>query len=946
MVANHGSVITARVCAPLILRAFIALLLIAPLGGCLSGDTRAPERNGSPALVAARGSTPARRIGSVGGSSAAAARAALVEAERVAAAVPGLAEELAAGERGFAQREAAVRSPGVEQSHLHARLPNDASGDVVLAQGGAEAYTMRWTLDGAEAATLELDAGREIYRDVFAGTDEIWTGDDRTAEVFVVLRGESAPTSYRWSVKLSEGLAGGEPEPAGGIAFRDKSGQKRLRVGAAYALDATGVRREAQLGWGEGALTLSVDPEGLVFPVLVDPSVEVEWQLAMAAGNPPARYGHAPAYDIARGETVLFGGNGVDPGGTWTYSSFGSDCTANAQCGTGYCVDGVCCNTACGGGDPNDCLVCSAALGASTDGICSPRTDGTTCNDRNASPAGDICTSGVCGVPRSVTLASLAPSQSAKDSGSCANPSSVDGAACDDGSVCTLTDTCQSGLCTGSDPLPCSSPGPCQEAPTCNATIGCVFAPKPAGTLCSVATCRNGQAKPVGLCDGASTACPLTAPVECGSYTCKNDACSTTCGSSAGCASNAYCAQGTCLAKQPQGVTCSSTANCLAGSCVDGVCCDTTCTGQCEACDVSGHEGTCLPTTGAPHGGRTACSTDSSSCGGVCDGTVRDSCTYPTTSCRDASCDATSNVANLAANCNGQGTCPGLQTVFCTPSLCGATACNGDCTLDTDCADGTFCAAGVCTSKLATGTTCGADSQCLNGVCQDGVCCETACDGQCQACNEPNQAGTCVTVAGASRAGRAACAGTGDCQGSCDGSDPTSCTLPDTSTTCATGTCTSGTATAASTCDGAGTCQAGMETNCGAYTCGTNACKTSCTVVEDCATGHACVGGACAVEQDAGAEAGEDAANDAGDEASAEAGGDAAADATAEASVDAGAENDTLEAGDVPAAATPASDSGCGCRLAGTTPFSERVPALALVALAGAVIVRRRNRSL
>ncbi len=248
------------------------------------------------------------------------------------------------------------------------------------------------------------------------------------------------------------------------------------------------------------------------------------------------------------------------------------------------------------------------------------------------------------------------------------------------------------------------------------------------------------------------------------------------------------------------------------------------------------------------------------------------------------------------------------------------------------------------------GGGCTANTECDTGLCVDGVCCETACDGQCQACNEPNQAGTCVTVAGTPRSGRPACAGTGDCQGTCDGTTATSCSMPDTSKTCAAGSCASGTATAASTCDGAGTCQAGMETNCGAYTCGTDTCKTTCTVVGDCATGYGCVGGACVVEQDGGAEAGEeageDAADDAAPDATAEASVEAGPDATAEASVDAGAENDTLEAGDVPAAATPASDSGCGCRLAGTTPLSGRVPAFALLALAGAIIVRRRNRSL
>ena len=758
---------------------------------------------------------------------------------------------------------------------------------------------------------------------------------------------------------------------------------KTSSTGAAYEFDRSGT------AWTQGAkLTANDGVAGDNFGWSVSLSADTALVGAYFKGS---MTGAAYVFGLARSQ--------------------GDSCTLGSECSSGFCADGVCCNTACAAGvcdacsvatgaatngtcslftgttcnDANPCtqtdtcqtgvctgaspVTCSASDQCHTAGICSVATgvcsnpskaDGTGCNDANANTTGDVCTAGTCaGVDHCVGVTCSALDQchtagSCTDhaTGACSNPAKANGAGCDDGTICTQTDTCQSGTCTGASPLPCSDPGACQETATCDAILGCVYATKTAGTVCRAAGCVSGQAQPAGLCDGTSAGCPGTTPVDCGSYTCESGACSATC---AGCIADAYCDQGTCLPKHPQGGTCSTTANCLAGSCVDGRCCGSTCTGQCEACDVGGHEGTCWPTTGAPHGSRTACSTDSSSCGGACDGTLRTNCTYPITSCREASCEGSSNVATLGANCDGQGSCPALQTLSCAPKLCGTTACNGDCTLDTDCTDGHFCAAGVCTAKIPAGTSCGADTQCLSGVCVDGVCCETACDGQCQACNEPNQAGTCMTVAGAPRSGRAACAGTGDCQGICDGATATTCAMPDTSKTCAVGSCAAGTATAASACDGAGTCQAGMETSCGAYTCGADACKTTCTVVEDCASGYDCVGGACVVGQDAGAEAGEDAANeasadveidqatDAAAEATAEAGVDATTDAIAEASVDAGAENDTYEAGDFPSAAL---DSGCGCRVAGTTPFSGRVPAFALLALAGAAIVRRRRSSL
>ncbi|MDX2010223.1 MAG: hypothetical protein SFW67_08540 [Myxococcaceae bacterium] len=47
----------------------------------------------------------------------------------------------------------------------------------------------------------------------------------------------------------------------------------------------------------------------------------------------------------------------------------GQPCTTAAQCPSGLCVDGVCCDSECGGG-ADDCLACSAALGAVASGTC------------------------------------------------------------------------------------------------------------------------------------------------------------------------------------------------------------------------------------------------------------------------------------------------------------------------------------------------------------------------------------------------------------------------------------------------------------------------------------------------------------------------------------------------------------------------------------------------
>jgi hypothetical protein len=179
--------------------------------------------------------------------------------------------------------------------------------------------------------------------------------------------------------------------------------------------------------------------------------------------------------------------------------------------------------------------------------------------------------------------------------------------------------------------------------------------------------------------------------------------------------------------------------------------------------------------------------------------------------------------------------------------------------MDADCAPGAFCAAGLCTPLLARGTACSRDGQCADGFCVDGVCCPSACAGQCQACGESGSEGTCVTVEGAPRGGRNACAGTLSCQGRCDGANAEACAFPGQDTSCQAGTCSEGVATAASQCDGAGSCQAGSETGCGAYACGETACLTDCSKPADCADGFTCVASACAPSPDAGV-AGPDAA--------------------------------------------------------------------------------------
>ncbi|HTQ06929.1 MAG TPA: SBBP repeat-containing protein [Polyangiaceae bacterium] len=80
----------------------------------------------------------------------------------------------------------------------------------------------------------------------------------------------------------------------------------------------------------------------------------------------------------------------------------------------------------------------------------------------------------------------------------------ADGAACDDGNACTRQDTCQSGVCVGSQPVVCAATDACHLAGTCDETAGtCGGGLAPAGTQCGPGLVCDGQ----GTCGSATRSC-------------------------------------------------------------------------------------------------------------------------------------------------------------------------------------------------------------------------------------------------------------------------------------------------------------------------------------------------------------------------------------------------------------------------------------------------------
>jgi hypothetical protein len=173
-----------------------------------------------------------------------------------------------------------------------------------------------------------------------------------------------------------------------------------------------------------------------------------------------------------------------------------------------------------------------------TGGVCrhEPVANGTTCNDGNACTQTDTCQTGVCTGANPIACA--APDQCKEQgvcntaTGACSYASKPNSTPCNDGNACTQTDTCQTGVCTGASPVACAAPDQCKEQGVCNTATGaCSYASKPNSTPCNDGNaCTQTDTCQTGVCTGASpVAC--AAPDACqeqgicnpGTGTCTND---------------------------------------------------------------------------------------------------------------------------------------------------------------------------------------------------------------------------------------------------------------------------------------------------------------------------------------------------------------------------------------------------------------------------------------
>jgi hypothetical protein len=264
-------------------------------------------------------------------------------------------------------------------------------------------------------------------------------------------------------------------------------------------------------------------------------------------------------------------------------SGLGAKCTTAATCGSGFCTDNVCCESAC-----ND--TCASCALKDTTGLCVGY-------PANTDPEGE-CT----GFSMTTGTGGGGGKGGAGGTGGAAKTDAavsgaIDGGGADaesinppDGGIVVMPNNC-GGLCNGQKQCAFASPGTSCGTPFCNTRKDLANLTCDGNGTCdiSLSDCTNGYA------------CDLAA---------KPGLCRTTCTASTDCLVGYYCNGDNemCQPTKSDSLTCATDAECNSGHCASGVCCNTACDAP-NSCNKAGSAGKCQCSSTMNCGAGVACQT-------------------------------------------------------------------------------------------------------------------------------------------------------------------------------------------------------------------------------------------------------------------------------------------------------------------------------------------------
>ena len=473
----------------------------------------------------------------------------------------------------------------------------------------------------------------------------------------------------------------------------------------------------------------------------------------------------------------------------------GTPCGTASRCRSGFCVDGVCCDSACGG----QCQACNAA------GSCTPVT-GAPHGARPACGGSGACagscngvTSNACTFPGTATTCAaphcdgslFTPAAGCNGMGACGTPGATmcapyrcAGAAC--GTTCTSDADCTAGNF-------CDPTGHC--VPTTPPGSGCTANNQCASGFCVDGFCCGSAC--AGSCEACDvpgmqgTCVPVTGAPHGARTACVGGTgpCAGTCGGTlrASCVypdNTTACRAASCsMGVATEAATCNGAGLCpdpVTHMCMPFLCasaaCATGCTTSADCAEGSYCDGTsCMPRRppGAGCGINDECATgfcaDGVCCNQACNGQC-EACNLPTS---PGTCAAVTGAPQgMRSACGGTGTCAGtcdgVTRVSCvypdTMTRCREATCTddvatagancdglGNCpaTVTSQCAP-YHCMGAVCATRCIDNSDCAGGTSCVMGVCEG-----------------PRSNGTGCTMNGQCRSGT--CSQGVCCNRSCDG---------------------------------------------------------------------------------------------------------------------------------------------------------------------------------